>query len=323
MKLYPLFVAALTIAVFPPGISAAEIDWAQVESHTIKVFYPGVASWSFLLSADHGKGASVVRGRKKSCPECHGRLGEKLDVKADQIISGELRKSESDTPFEPAPIDGAPGVKDVTFQAATDADHVYLRFRWPGSGASVADPSLAEDGRADKLMVQLTNSIGTFKGFGCFITCHEDQIGMPANDGADTTLYGYYTRERDGSVRPAAVLDGFMSKGQFIDLMEVSFVGDELRTHDMYILDKRHTDDADNITATGGFENGNYTVVIARKLSTGDNGDADLSTGDDFDVGFAIHDDRQKGRKHYVSFPFSIGLSTTADQEVDVTAAGL
>lgn len=319
MKLYPLFLA-VTIAVLSLSTSAADVDWSQVESHTVKVFYPGVASWSFLLSEDHGRGASVVRSGKKSCPECHGRLGEKLDVRADQIIAGELQKAESGEPFEPAPIAGAPGIKEVTFQAAFDAEHVYLRFQWPGSGTSVADPSVAEDGRADKLMVQLTNTIGTFRGFGCFITCHEDQVGMPANEGADTTLYGYYTRERDGGTRPAAVLDGFMSKDQFIDLLEVNFVGDELRTRDMYILEKRHEDEVNDVVATGGYDAGMYTAVIQRALSTGDDGDIPLSADGSFSLGFAIHDDKHKGRKHYVSFPISIGLSTTAD--VDVVAAG-
>ena len=292
-------------------VNAAEVDWPKVETTTVKVFYPGVASWEFLRSEDHGRGASVVKKNKKSCADCHVGKDGGYDIKADQIISGELKMTESKEPFEPQPIAGATGFKDLKLQAAYDSENIYLRIQWQGSGASVTDPAIATDGKADRIALQISNNIGSFNNYGCYITCHGDQDGMPDNSGTEVTLYGYYTRDKDGSVRDQATLDGYLSKGQFIDLLEASFVGNEVKTEDMHILDKRIQDNND-LTATGGFENGTYTVVITRKLSTGDKNDIVLSEGGIFNLGIAIHDNQNEGRKHYTSFPVSIGLSSSA-----------
>ncbi|MBD3648639.1 MAG: hypothetical protein HUJ31_14570, partial [Pseudomonadales bacterium] len=63
--------ASVVILFFSIGAGATEVDWSQVPSTTVKVFYPGVASWEFLLSEDHGSGASQVARRQKACRECH------------------------------------------------------------------------------------------------------------------------------------------------------------------------------------------------------------------------------------------------------------
>lgn len=315
MLFYPVVrtpLNAIVILLFSWSVSAAEVDWSRVPATTIKVFYPGVASWEFLLTEDHGRGASQVARRKKACRECHVVGDGELDLKADDIIAGQLMKSESGTPFEPEPMEGMAGIKEVRFQAAYDAENVYFRFQWPGSGASVNDSSLGESNQADRIAIQLTNTISTFKGYGCYITCHDNQSGMPDNDGNDVTLYGYYTRGGDGSVRARDALDGFLGKQQFIDLLEASFVGDTVVTEDMYILDARHSDD-NNVSAMGHFADGRFTVVVERKLATGDDKDITLKDGAGFDIGIAIHDNKNGGRKHYTSFPLSVGLSVPAD----------
>ena len=46
--------------------AAQDIDWTQIEGKTIKVFYPGVASWEFVRGDDHGTGAAPVRTFKKA-----------------------------------------------------------------------------------------------------------------------------------------------------------------------------------------------------------------------------------------------------------------
>ena len=292
--------------------SAADIDWNSVTVKKVKVFYPGQASWDFLRDQDHGTGAAVVRTHKKACAECHvGENGE-YDVNADKIITGELKKDKSKVPFEPQGMPGAKGFKDVSLQAAYDAQNLYLRLQWPGSGASVADPSLGASDKADRVSIQIANKIGTFKKFGCFITCHDDESGMPANRGDKVTLYGYYTRDKHGNMKPQSTLDGYMEKGQFIDLIEAAFVGKDVKTEDMHILGARDKDHND-VTATGSYADGTYTVVITRKLNTGDAKDITLEDGKDFDIGIAIHDNKNNERRHYVSFPLSIGLSAPAD----------
>ena len=307
-----IVISSLLLGVASMNASAADIDWGSVATKKVKVFYPGQASWDFLREQDHGTGAAPVKTHSKACADCHvGENGE-YDVNADKIITGDLQRSKSKEPLEPQGMPGAKGFKDLSLQAAYDAQNLYLRVSWPGSGASVADPSLEE--RADRISIQIANKIGTFKKYGCFITCHDDEEEMPANRGEKTTLYGYYTRDKDNNVKPQGTLDGYLSKGQFIDLIEASFVGKEVKTEDMHVLAAREKDHND-VTASGSFANGTYTVVITRKLNTGDKGDITLEDGKDFDIGIAIHDNKNHERKHYVSFPLSIGLSAPADVE--------
>ena len=300
------------LAFLSPSVSmAADVDWSKVAVKQVKVFYPGQASWDFLRDQDHGTGAAPVKTIKKACVECHvGETGE-YDINSNKIITGELNKAKSGDPLEPDGMAGAEGFKDVSMQAAYDADNIYLRFQWGGSGASVADASLGEE-KADRISIQIANKIKTFGMYGCYITCHDDEDDMPNHRGAEVTLYGYYTRGKDGSVKDQGTLDGYLSKGQFIDLLEASFVGSEVKSEDMHVLDKRHEDNND-VTAAGGFDNGTYTVVITRKLSTGDKNDIALADGEAFDMAIAIHDNKNHGRKHFTSFPLSIGLSTSAD----------
>jgi len=312
VKFTYLFSAITILLLATVGLpcSAADIDWGSVPVKKVKVFYPGQASWDFLRDQDHGTGSAPVKTQKKACAECHvGETGE-YDINSDQIITGDLKRSKSKEPLEPQGISGAKGFKDVSLQAAYDAQNLYLRLQWLGSGASVADASLED--RADRVSIQIANKIGTFKKYGCFITCHDNEEEMPANRGEKVTLYGYYTRDKDGNVKDKDTLDGYHSKGQFIDLIEASFVGKEVKAADMYILDAR-TEDHNDVTATGSYDNGTYTVVLTRKLDTGDKDDLVLQDGADFDIGIAIHDNKNHERKHYTSFPLSIGLSAPAD----------
>lgn len=302
----------LILAVFHvSNVKAAEIDWETVETKIIKTFYPGVASWEFLKDKDHGTGAPPVKTLKKACVDCHVGKDGTYDINADKIITGELKKVKSGEPFEPEPLAGAKGFIDVSMQVAYDAENIYLRFQWQGSGASVADPSLAKDDRADRISVQIANKIKTFKLYGCFITCHNNQSGMPENSGGDKKLYGYYAKGKTQDK-----LDGYLAKGQFMDLWVTSFEGTEVKATDQYILQDRIKDDQNDLSATGSFEDGKYTVVITRKLSTGDDKDIELQDGKAFNMAISVHDNKNKGRKHYVSFPLSIGLSSSGDVTV-------
>ena len=303
---FPFLTSLLTLIVFcaAPTVKAADIDWGQVGAKNIKVFYPGVASWEFLKESDHGTGGPPVKTIKKACADCHVGKDGTYDINADKIITGELKKVKSGKPLEPEPVAGAKGFSEVALQVAYDAENIYLRLQWAGSGASVADPALAKDDKADRISIQIANKIKTFSLFGCFIACHDDQTGMPENSGEEKKLYGYYAADK-----PQDKLDGFLSQGQFIDLWEAYFEGPEVKTKDGYVLESRHEDQND-LSAAGSFEGGKYTVVITRKLSTGDARDITLQDGKDFSIGISIHDNKHKGRHHYTSFPLSVGLST-------------
>ena len=297
----PLALFLILMIVGSGHARATEIDWGQVDAKTIKTFYPGVASWDFMRDKDHGTGGNVVKKLEKACADCHISKDGSYDIKSDKIISGELNKVDSGDPLEPELLSGMPGFKDVSVQAAYDAENIYLRFQWPGSGASTSK----ED--ADRVSVQIANKIKSFKLYGCFISCHDDQTDMPENRGEKVKLYGYFAKGK-----PQDKVDGYLAKGQFLDLWEAYFVGNEVKTEDEYVLESRHEDHND-LSATGSFEGGKYTVVITRKLSTGDKGDIALTDGKSFDMGISIHDNKNKGRKHYTSFPVSVGLSASGD----------
>lgn len=290
---------------------AAEVDWNQVQGKVIKVLYPGVASLDFMKGADHGTGATPVATMKKACVDCHISKDGKYDINADKIVTGELKMIDSGEPLEPSRPAGMQGFKDVEIKAAYDAESIHLRFQWQGSGASVADASLARDGRADRLSVQINSAVQSFGKYGCWITCHDDQTDMPENRGKEVKLYTYFAR-KDGAAQPQDKLDGFRSKGQFVDLWIASFEGAKVKAEDEHILADRSVDPA-NVSASGGFSNGKYTVVLSRKLVTGDPLDIELKDGSVFVIGVSVHDNKNKGRKHYVSFPVSIGLATAAD----------
>jgi cytochrome c-type protein NapC len=309
MLLLPVALAVFTVS----DAQAQDVDWGKVQGKTIKVFYPGVASWEFVRGDDHGTGAVPIRTLKKACADCHvGQTGD-YDINADKIIAGTLKKSSSKEPFEPAPLAGMPGFKDVQVKAAYDAQNIYLWFQWQGSGASVADPSLAKDDKADTIAIQINNTIKSFALVGCFMTCHNDENGMPENHGNDVKLYGYYTRDDSGALKPQDALDQNLAKKQFVDLWDVEFAGNSVKAGDEYILQSRSEDAQKDVSATGTYANGAYTVVMSRKLVTGDKNDIDLADGTAFQMGIAIHDNKNSGRKHYVSFPLSIGLSSSAE----------
>jgi len=301
----------LALSFYGVGVSAGEIDWSAVEPTTVKVFYPGVSSWDFMKSKDHGSGANPVKTGKKSCAVCHVNKRGEYDIAADDIISGELTKVASAKPLEPTPVAGLPGFKDVSMQAAFDSENLYLRFQWESEGASFKDAALAKDDLTDRISIQFADKIKTFNKYGCYITCHDDQEGMPKSRGSDTKLYTYYAR-KNGTMVPAEKLDKYLSKGQFVDLWIASFEGSQVVSSDQYVLADR-IDDKNDLEASGGFENGKYTVVIKRKLATGDSGDLVFKEGSAFSLDIAIHDLRNTGRKHYTSFPVSIGLATEAD----------
>jgi len=294
-----LFLISLLLPI--SNVSAGQPDWGQVPATTVKAFYPGVSSWDFLTGKDHGTGGNVVKKLEKACADCHVAKDGSYDIKSDKIVSGELKKVASGAPFEQEPLAGMPGFKDVSVQAAYDAENIYLRIQWPGSGAS------ASKEEADRVSIQIADKIKSFSLYGCFITCHDNQTGMPENRGEEKKLYGYFAADK-----PQDKLDDFLSKGQFIDLWEAYFVGTEVTAKDEYILESRH-EDKNDFTVTGSFEGGKYTVVITRKLSTGDKGDIELKDGKAFSAGISIHDNKNKGRKHYTAFPITIGLSAAGD----------
>ena len=88
--------ASLAILVAGPALAAdpAAIDWPNMPSQTVTLFYPGQSSYQWLRSAEH-KRANRKTMQGDSCISCHE--DEEQDI-GELIVSGER--------LEPNPIAG-------------------------------------------------------------------------------------------------------------------------------------------------------------------------------------------------------------------------
>jgi len=190
--------------------AASEVNWGHIHSYKAKLFYPGVASWEFVNSKDHGVGMVPVVKRKKGCPECHIDKAGNLDVRASEIVNGTLSLKYSKKSFEPNPVEGKPAFLDADVQAAYDDENIYLRIQWSSAGKSWKG---ADGGVPDRVAVQLNVGQDEFSKYGCFVTCHPDQNSMPESAAKDkigknpyysklkrddVRLYAFYTRAEGG-----------------------------------------------------------------------------------------------------------------------------
>ena len=69
---------------------------------------------------------------------------------------------------------------------------------------------------------------------------------------------------------------------------------------------------ADN-NASGKWQDGAWTIVVARPLGLANADDKALKEGGVYSVGFAVHDDNITTRGHFVSFPMRLGIGADAD----------
>jgi cytochrome c-type protein NapC len=302
-----------------------ELDWSKVAAKKITLFYPGTASWEFLNSTDHSLGAKNIKEGKRACPDCHlDKTSGEVDLRAAEIAAGKLKMKQSRKLFEPAPLAGKSGFLDINVQAAYDTSILYVRFQWKSPGLSWNTPKIAEEGMPDRVSMQLNKGKDYFKRYGCFIACHKDLHSMPDSPSEgevqnhpyygplkrkDVRLYAYYTRE-DGwaKMKKESDLKALLNEGGLIDLWKAEAHGKEIKVEDWSIFEDRTKDDQADVEGTGKWENGEYTVVMKRKLQTGDSKDVQLKEGDEVPIGIALHDNRANLRKHFVSLPLSIGL---------------
>jgi cytochrome c-type protein NapC len=324
-----LFAVVVASAGRPSAGVAQEIDWEKIPSFNATLFYPGVASWEFLLSDSHRLGGKNIKKGERACIECHfDESTGNLDIGAELIAAGKLTMKRSNQRFEPDPIPGKKGFLKVNVQAAYDDDSFYLRFDWESVGSSWKEPPRAGEDRFDSVAVQVNKSQNTFKRYGCFVACHKFLASMPESPSKkeleshpyygplqreDLRLYAFYTREEEGwaGMKKEADLKRLLEEGGLIDLWRVKFSGQKTEAEDWSIFADRLKDKQEDVEGSGRWKEGRYTVILKRKLRTGDAKDVQLAPGDELTVGVAVHDDKVKQRRHYVSFPISIGLGSS------------
>jgi hypothetical protein len=90
MNIIRLLIVLTAIFFWHGPALADDINWNTVGARKITLFYPGVTSWEFLNSDDHGLGAKNIKQGKKSCPHCHVSKTGELDVRSNDIAKGKL-----------------------------------------------------------------------------------------------------------------------------------------------------------------------------------------------------------------------------------------
>lgn len=205
-------IAGLFGIIFTLGAGSAlaaetDIDWADVPTKTVTLFYPGQSSYQWLRSKQH-KRAYKKTAQGEACLSCHE--DEEAEI-GELIVAGER--------LEPNPIPGKEGVKELAVQAVHDSEYLYFRFQWKSQlgregrmhnmirydgaewqwyGSHRADnkvrsgeqPAIYED----RLAIMIDDgSIPMFAEQGCWLTCHDSMRDMPgAPASADVKGHPYF-----------------------------------------------------------------------------------------------------------------------------------
>jgi len=331
-RLTVLYAIALLLMAMPSAALAAKVQWSDVGSTSIVMFYPGAASWDFLNSEDHRLGGRDIKRVRKECKHCHLSNAGELDLKADEIAAGTIKMKRSHNAFEPEPIPGKKGTMTVEVKAAYDDDYLYIRLEWASKGRGWQQAKGA-DSVPDRASVQLNAVDKHFRKYGCFITCHNDLNTMPASPSKkevaadpyysklgrdDVRLYAFYTRSSWKEHKSDAELAKILKERGRIDLRSVELQGGASTAYDGWIFDDRRWEEGQSADATGSWNSGRYTVEFKVRLNSTDPDDVHISEGGVVNAGFAIHDGGVRKRKHYVSFPYSIGIGA---EDADIRAA--
>jgi hypothetical protein len=257
------------------------LDWGQIPTKTITLFYPGQSTSDWLFSRAH-KGARMLQ-QEKACISCHEMdekdLGNKL-VKGGAI--------------EPTPIAGKNGFIDVSVQAAHDTEFVYFRFQWKTNMAREGrmHDYVRFDGKAwkwyghdrndkavrageqpplyeDRFSIMLDDGkVPLFAQQGCWLTCHDGMrdtrnqaVGDPvkkhplfSNPRYDADIRKYLASTRTDAAaswdktKSREEIDKIKSAGGFLDLMQwranrSAPVG---MADDGYVLEYRNFDQGKN-----------------------------------------------------------------------------
>jgi cytochrome c-type protein NapC len=278
------------------------------------LFYPGVASWEFLNGDDHRLGGREIKKGKKDCRHCHMSKEGELDLKAAEIVSGAMKMKRSHNPFEPEPS-GKKGTMKARVKAAYDSENVYVKVEWDSKG-----PGWSSKGSPDRVSIQMNRAEPFFAKYGCFITCHNDLNTMPESPSKrlvaanpaysgreDVRLYAFYAKSSwDGPKQGDRVKNGL------IDLKSIEFESGKATSRDGWVFDDRNWEEKD-APATGSWANGKYSAVFKFRLKSSDKFDVSVAEGDTIPIAIAIHDEGAAKRKHFVSFPLTIGLGAAGE----------
>jgi len=275
-----MFVAGPTFAA-----ERATIDWSNVPTKAVPLFFPGQSSYQWLRSSEH-KRADRKTQKGDSCVSCHEDEEQEI---GELIVSGQR--------LEPHPIEGKQAVIDLAVQAAHDSDNLYLRFQWKtrNSFPGTAHPHWRFDGKEwkalgwpqlhkkvwgegqpaiyeDRLSMMIDDgSVPMFAEQGCWLSCHNGMRDMQDLASTDSVkahpLLGktlkkkdvrkYLPASRSGSdvswdkTKSADEIAQIKANGGFVDLIQ--WRGHRSQpigmADDGYVLEYRLTDAGKNVFA--------------------------------------------------------------------------
>ncbi|MGB3660272.1 MAG: ethylbenzene dehydrogenase-related protein, partial [Pseudolabrys sp.] len=260
------------------AIEPQSINWSKIPTKEIRLFYPGLSTYDWLLSPAHA-GAKMV-GQGQACLTCH-KGSEK--TRGEKIVKG--------GDLEPAPIPGKNGTIEVKVQAAHDAEYVYFRFQWKShlkregrmhdyvrfdgkqwkwyghdrndkAVRAGEQPALYED----RFSIMLDDGkVPLFAQQGCWLTCHNGMrdtrnqvVGEPvkkhplfadAKYDADIRKYLASTRTDDAAswdkTKSKEEIAKLKAEGGFLDLMQwrVNRYAPVGMADDGYVLEYRNFDE--------------------------------------------------------------------------------
>ncbi len=207
-------VAALVAGPVIAGDPAA-VDWSNVPTKTIKLFWPGQSTYQWLRSPSHKRAdRQTIEGQ--ACVACH--QGEEEEI-GNRLVTG-------DHELEPMPVEGKNGFIDLKFQVAYDQEDAYFRFQWKtlNDYAGTAHPYLRYDGKEwkafgypkldevvqdgdqpgiyeDRMSIMIDDgNVPLFKEQGCWVSCHDgqrDNPGRPSTAEVKANALFKYLKKKD------------------------------------------------------------------------------------------------------------------------------
>ena len=302
----------------PRADATSAIDWSQVATREIVLFYPGQTSMEWVLNGRMHGGARVYTRAGDRCTDCHE--GEEADM-GTKMVTGE--KAET----SPMP-DKRPAIP-MQVQAAHDGEHLHMRFSWPDTGhvpVPFVDGGKMDPENAVKLALMIgTDEVEQAGQSGCWGSCHHDADGMP--DAPDQKVTKYLAESRTAiELRNAplggwdqrkseAEIEALLQAGHFLDLLRYK-AGSGL-SQGGYVLADRVMEETPEVRFQGERQGDRWVVTLQRPLAPGRPGDLDLAAGQRYNIGFAIHDDYTSGRFHHVSLGYKLGLD---DPQAEINA---
>jgi len=291
---------------------ALAIDWDNIQGADMTLFYPGQASWEWVLTGSSHSGATKFR-QGRNCRGCH--QGEEADM-GNLIVSGKK--------LEPDPIPNKRGFIPLNVKAAHDGDRLYIRLQW-SEQAQDGIPVMDKDWESRVTMMFDDGSVIEATRAACWGACHDDAHQM-ASDPGDVDIKKYLARSRvkitrhggGMDMKPEADLAEMRDKGIFLEYWQARLnQGSPAVAHRGHILETREDAVTDDVTAEAEYSEGQWTVVLSGPLAGTGPYSKTFEPGKTYHVGFAIHDAHADRRFHHVSFEHTLVL----DQgEADIVA---